>query len=120
MTNLARYRAISSSSSSSDSGRRLVWGSSNVSITLLRGHDYAKQYRKCLEEGLKRYKQELSKENTPVTVGALTDSPGLNNVIIMALPILGCEESKLLRRCKNSRHSIETPVSLDFCSCVIL
>jgi hypothetical protein len=45
------------------------------------GHDYAKQYRKCLEEGLKRYKQELSKENTPVTVGALTDSPGLNNVI---------------------------------------
>ncbi|KAF3007135.1 guanine nucleotide exchange factor 9 [Penicillium rubens] len=45
------------------------------------GHDYAKQYRKCLEEGFKRYKQELSKENTPATVGALTDSPGLNNVI---------------------------------------
>lgn len=36
------------------------------------GHDYARQYRKCLEEEFKRYQRRLSKEKTPASVEALT------------------------------------------------
>jgi hypothetical protein len=45
------------------------------------GHDYARQYRKCLEEEFKRCKRRLSKEKAPTSIESLTDSPGLNNVI---------------------------------------
>lgn len=37
------------------------------------GHDYAKQYRECLEEEFKLYKQQLSKEKMPATMEALTE-----------------------------------------------